>query len=132
MSLITQLHEVEQAILARLRELEPLAREYEELRQEALRLGLDVPPAADAKPVPSSRRRAANASAPPSTRRTAGAGGPGGRDQQVLALVAERPGITVAQVGKQLEVDPSSLYRVIRRLCADGRLRKKGRHLHAS
>jgi len=43
--------------------------------------------------------------------------------------VRERPGVTVAEVGKQLGVDPTSLYRVVHRLEQRGDVRKHGRQL---
>jgi DNA-binding Lrp family transcriptional regulator len=43
--------------------------------------------------------------------------------------VNERPGITVRELGEQLGVDPTSLYRVIHRLESDGLVKKAGRGL---
>jgi DNA-binding Lrp family transcriptional regulator len=48
----------------------------------------------------------------------------------VLRLVAERPGITVREIGAQLGVDATGLYRVVNRLTVDGRIRKDGTGLH--
>jgi DNA-binding MarR family transcriptional regulator len=44
-------------------------------------------------------------------------------------MVKERPGITVREVGSELGVDPTSLYRIVHRLEQDGALQKRGREL---
>jgi DNA-binding MarR family transcriptional regulator len=54
---------------------------------------------------------------------------PGERGEQLLALVRSRPGVTVREAGAEFGVDPTSLYRVVRRLEERGELRKKGRGL---
>jgi DNA-binding MarR family transcriptional regulator len=46
-----------------------------------------------------------------------------------MALVRERPGVTVREVGAELGVDPTSLYRIVHRLEERGELRKNGRSL---
>jgi predicted transcriptional regulator of viral defense system len=53
----------------------------------------------------------------------------GRRDEQLLALVRERPGITVAEAGNAMSVDPTGLYRVVSRLEERGEVRKNGRAL---
>ena len=50
----------------------------------------------------------------------------GQRSQQVLDVVTSNPGITVAQIAKELNVKPTSLYKVSHKLVADGKLRKNG------
>ena len=52
-----------------------------------------------------------------------------GRRDQLLAIVKERPGVTVREVGAELGVDPTSLYRIVHKLEQDGALRKNGREL---
>lgn len=59
-------------------------------------------------------------------KRQPGASRAAGRAEQVAALVAERPGITVKDLGAELGVDPTSLYRVVKRLQSDGQLKKDG------
>ena len=55
----------------------------------------------------------------------------GGRREQLLALVVDQPGITVAQAGKQFGInDATGLYRVARRLQDEGLVRKRGAELH--
>jgi MarR family len=48
------------------------------------------------------------------------------RQQDVLRLVSERPGITVSQIAKQLGVDPTGLYRPVHKLEHDGAISKHG------
>ena len=55
----------------------------------------------------------------------------GGRREQLLAMVRERPGVTVREIGAELGVDPTSLYRIVHRLERDGVLEKRGRALRA-
>jgi DNA-binding MarR family transcriptional regulator len=44
-------------------------------------------------------------------------------------MVKARPGITVREIGSELGVDPTSLYRIVHRLEQDGALQKRGREL---
>jgi DNA-binding Lrp family transcriptional regulator len=48
----------------------------------------------------------------------------------VLRLVTGHPGITVREIGERLGVDATGLYRVVKRLTDDGRVRKDGTRLH--
>jgi uncharacterized membrane protein len=48
------------------------------------------------------------------------------REQDVLRLVNQRPGITVSEIAKQLEVDPTGLYRPVHRLEQRGAISKQG------
>lgn len=50
-------------------------------------------------------------------------------DEALTSLVVRRPGVTVAQAADELEVDPTALYPVIRRLETQGLLIKRGRGL---
>jgi hypothetical protein len=55
----------------------------------------------------------------------------GGRREQLLALIMDQPGITLAQAAKQFGLkDATGLYAVARRLQADGLVRKSGVELH--
>lgn len=125
MSLIEELESVEKRVLARLRELEPLVAEHRELSEIAARLGLDV----DRADAPRSRR-SRQASAAGSKAKPSGREGSAARDQRVLAIVQATPGVTVAEVAKQLDVAPSSLYRVVRKLTRERVLVKRGLALH--
>jgi hypothetical protein len=143
------LKSLEDRVVARIRQLRPALREMDELREVAKRLGID-PDAIDDPAGASERRggRRSNAGTPrrrarsdaatrsgdssatagrrPSRRTRASSGT---RAQQVTTLVRERPGITVAELGAALDVDPTSLYRVVHQLEADGTVRKEGRAL---
>jgi len=76
---------------------------------------------------------AAGAAAPAAARtpaRSAGTSGSGTtRRDQVLAAVRANPGTTVPAIGKDLGVDPTSLYRVVRRLESEGEISKDGPNL---
>jgi transcriptional regulator with GAF, ATPase, and Fis domain len=139
-SVLDQFREAEQRVARRLKELEPAVAEYRELEEVAKRLGID----AAAAPAPSGtggsrRRRAARASttsartssaAPKSARRRSSRGAASGqRQQQLLELVRQQPGITVRDAAANLGVDPTGLYRVVRRLEESGDVRKNGRQL---
>ena len=126
MSVLDELHGLEQHVAKRLAELEPLAKEYEELKRVAARLG--IAPDSRVTKATGPGRRASRSRSEPGRKADTGRGSR--RREAVVAAVVERPGITVAEVGDGLGVDPTSLYRVIRRLEADGRLRKVGRTLH--
>jgi hypothetical protein len=132
-SVIQELKGLEDRVTQRLAELRPLVDEDHELEQVAQRLGLSqdaVAPRPTARRSGTRRSRNANGGglvaprARPSARR-----GAGGRRDQVLAVVNEQPGITVREVGSRLGVDPTSLYRIVHKLEADGALRKNGREL---
>ena len=153
MSVLDDLRAAEQRIAERLRELEPSVAEYNELKEVADRIGISIDAAPTPTPTPtptpaatatkrSTRRRRASRPARPSnaaTATSAAAAKPAGRaragsaqrSQQLVELVRARPGITVREAGTELGVDPTSLYRVVRRLEERGELRKNGRNLEA-
>ena len=81
-------------------------------------------PRPSAKPAAASGRAAKRK---PARRRTAAA--PGQREQDVLRLVRERPGITVAELAGELSVDATGLYGVVRRLQRKGQISKDGTRL---
>lgn len=139
MSVIDDLKAMEDKVAKRMEELRPLVDEYRELEQVAQRLGVTPANGADtsARPRRATRRRRA---AGTSTQRTAAAtvpadataadkGARNGRREQLLSMVNAHPGITVREVGAQLGVDPTSLYRIVHRLEKEGRLHKRGREL---
>jgi uncharacterized protein (DUF3084 family) len=139
MAVIDQLRDLEQKVAKRLGELEPLVAEYQELQQVAQRLGIqrEAAAASAAKSAPASTgttRRRATSSRKTGGRRSAGrrrrnAAAPGSRQQDVLRLVTERPGITVPELGRELSVDPTGLYQIVRRLEGRGEIRKVGPRL---
>jgi hypothetical protein len=143
-SVLEQFRDAEQRVAKRLKELEPMVAEYRELEALAQRLGIDGGATAKtgAGPAPARRRRRASrtpakatagakAALPAKRARPHGRGGvaPGHREQQLLELVRTRPGITVAEAGKALGVDPTGLYRVVQRLQERGDVVKHGRAL---
>ena len=91
----------------RLEELEPLVREYEELKR--LRSQLDGQPQGPRSPRRAARRR----------------GGPT-RAEQSMTLVGERPGITTDEIAQAMGIDRNYLYRVLPRLEREGRLVRAG------
>src|SRR4051812_18920618 len=80
--------------------------------------------AAKSKPTAAAQRR-------PGARKR-GAAAPGQRERDVLRLVRERQGITVAELARELQVDATGLYGVVRRLVSRGEIAKDGTQLHAS
>jgi Homeodomain-like domain len=135
MSVLDDLRAAEERVAQRLKELEPAVAEYRELEAVAQRLRIDVaePKAADpARPRRSRRtpaRPAANGAKKPRGGGRRGNVRPGQRAEQLIELVKARPGITVREIGAELGVDPTSLYRVVHRLEANGSVRKKGQAL---
>jgi len=152
-SVLDQFRDAQERVAQRLKELEPAVAEYRELEVVAQRLGIDVSSGAPARPARTRRRKSsaapakANGASPPARRRRRTAPGkatratpakvdgrgraaPGQRDEQLLALIRERPGITVAEAGKAMSVDPTGLYRVVSRLEQRGDVSKSGRELH--
>jgi len=142
-SVMDQLHDLEATVAKRMAELKPMVDEYAELEQVAQRLG--VKPAAAASAQSGSRSRggsrrgrarsaSTNGSRSATTarrsRRSATSARRSERAEQILAMAAEQPGITVAEVAKKMGVDATGLYRPVRRLLKEGRLRKKGTELH--
>ncbi len=137
MTLTKEFGELEAKLISRIKELEDATAELSELRELAKRLGIDTTAkrnGATATRSTAARRRKRSASANGASRpkRTqAKPAGRGRRQDEVLALIAKHPGIKVSELGKELSVDPTSLYSVVRRLEADKRIRKDGPQLHA-
>src|ERR1700742_3306844 len=128
MSLADEVRTVRQRVLTRLRELEPLVREYEELLRLAGELGNEVPAgddpegsdlgSGDAQPDPDSPTNGevsgeTSATAPPDRPPRASGGGPAGgrgrkgtggsdaeaeRDSRVLDALRDQPGMTTAEL----------------------------------
>jgi DNA invertase Pin-like site-specific DNA recombinase len=141
-SVIDQLHDLEATVAKRMAELKPMVDEYAELEQVAQRLGVKPAATASAKSGPRSRSRGRRGRA-----RSASSNGSRGtttarsrkpatnarrseRAEQILSMAAEQPGITVAEVARKMGVDATGLYRPVRRLLKEGRLRKRGTELH--
>ena len=118
--------EVRNRVEARLKELEPLVQEYEDLRRVAS--ALEDPEATAAPPgKPASR------ATPRRRMRSAGAGAAGNtaRAAQALELVRRRPGITVAELADELGIGTTYLYRLMPRMDREGKVRKDGRGYYA-
>ena len=126
MSVIDELKGFEERVARRLEELRPLVDEYRQLEEVAQRLGVSSGGTNDTS-VPSQRRARQPTRNSGSSRRERTSG----RRDQLLAVVKARPGITVREAGSELGVDPTSLYRIVRRLERDGALEKRGRELVA-
>jgi transposase len=127
-SVIDELKGLEDRVAQRMTELRPLVDEYRELEQVAQRLGVSAPAPADT-PAPQRRTRRRARSSAPATASEGTRARTNGRRDQLLAAVNARPGITVREVGAELGVDPTSLYRIVHRLEQDGALQKRGREL---
>lgn len=137
MSVLDELQKMEERVQSRLRELKPLVGEYEQLQQLAKRFGIEAdggePARASARARTAARppsRRAARSTRSGAGARRAGRSRGGGRQEQIVQLVQQRPGITVRELGRQLGVDPTGLYRPVRRLESEGKVRKDGAALH--
>jgi transposase-like protein len=134
-SVIDQLHDLEATVAKRMAELKPMVDEYAELERVAQRLGVKPAAAASARSGSRSRGRsrsgrARSAARSSSRNESTTSARRSERAEQILAMAAEQPGITVAEVAEKMGVDATGLYRPVRRLLKEGRLRKKGTELH--
>ncbi|HEX5193533.1 MAG TPA: hypothetical protein VFW09_12075 [Solirubrobacteraceae bacterium] len=83
-----------------------------------------------------SGRSRASAAAPTRTRRatrrsTRSRGRRNGtRGEQALALVRERPGITIPEIASSLGIEPNYLYRVMPNLVKTGQVKRDGQGWH--
>lgn len=64
------------------------------------------------------------------TGRPRGRRGGNTRANQALALVRERPGITIPQIAEALKIEPNYLYRVMPKLVEDGQVKRDGQGWH--
>ncbi len=126
------LDEKRNEIGARLKELKPLVEEYKRL--EAAAAALDGVPQHSNGNAPSRRR--SRAASTGSRRSSKGSGrrgrprGSGARGAEALALVREKPGITIPEIAEQMGIKQNYLYRVLPGLAEDGLVRKEGRGWH--
>lgn len=108
--------------------IEPLHSEYEQLKKAAVAFEADA----------RTRLRGGRPSSRPTGRKTSSSGprrrgrprGSGGRAQQALALVTKQPGITIAELGRQMGISPNYLYRVLPQLERDGKVKRDGKGYH--
>jgi hypothetical protein len=77
-------------------------------------------------------RRRAGAAAPRRAGRPRGRRGGNTRANQALALVRDRPGITIPQIAEELKIEPNYLYRVMPKLVDDGQVKRDGQGWHAA
>ena len=54
------------------------------------------------------------------------------RANQALALVREKPGITIPEIAESLKIEPNYLYRVMPKLVEDGQVKRDGQGWHAA
>jgi hypothetical protein len=52
------------------------------------------------------------------------------RANQALALVRDKPGITIPQIAESLKIEPNYLYRVMPKLVEDGQVTREGQGWH--
>jgi len=71
------------------------------------------------------RRRATRRAGRPRGRR-----GGNTRANQALALVRDKPGITIPQIAEALKIEPNYLYRVMPKLVEDGQVNREGQGWH--
>ncbi len=76
----------------------------------------------------SNRERAATSAAAPAKRRPDGSRQVN-RREDIVRLVRERPGMTISEIGSELKVDPTGLYRPVRQLQQEGMITKDGAKL---
>ena len=113
----TTVHGIRAQVEDRLKELEPLVHEYEELRRIAA--------AIDGEERPPAHRRGLRPSAP-------GRPGNSARADEAEQLIAANPGVTVAELAETMGIGPTYLYRLLPRMEREGRLRKEGRGYYVS
>ena len=117
------LDEKRKEIQARLKELRPMVDEFNRLEAAERALsGMDDTPAGPAR-----RRRRPSSS---SNGRRGRPRGSGTRAAQALALVGERPGITIPELADAMGIKQNYLYRVMPGLAEDGKVIKSGRGWH--
>jgi IclR helix-turn-helix domain len=129
-SLADEVRELRQRVAERMAELEPLVREYEQLRKVAAELGIEpeqpAAPASDGAPAtapatPAARRTRRPRAKTPAVQREHAA--------RLLEVVSSKPGATVAEIAAEIGAQPTSLYRLVRDLASEGALTKRGRGL---
>jgi hypothetical protein len=127
------LDEKRKEIQQRLKELKPAVDEYQLLLAAEQALGGlsngATKPAATASSTPARRggRRAASTSGGAKRGRPKGGGT---RAVQALALVKERPGITIPELAEAMDIQQNYLYRVMPGLAEEGKVTKSGRGWH--
>ena len=143
MTLADEARTLRERVAARLAELEPLVREYQELQRVADEIGLTASepasatseePAAPAAAAPQpagadQQSRRASARRRQARRGQSRVAAAAERDARLLEAVSANPGATVAEIATALGVDAVSLYRPVRDLASTGQVVKRGRGL---
>jgi hypothetical protein len=143
MTLADEARTLRERVAARLTELEPLVREYQELQRVADEIGLTAsesasvtaeepaaPPAAAPQPAAADQKsRRASARRRQTRRGQSRVAAAAERDARLLEAVSSNPGATVAEIATALGVDAVSLYRPVRDLASTGQVVKRGRGL---
>ena len=143
MTLADEARTLRERVAARLAELEPLVREYQELQRVADEIGLTGPepssataeePAAPAAATPQpaaadQQSRRASARRRQARRGQSRVAAAAERDARLLEAVSANPGATVAEIATALGLDAVSLYRPVRDLASTGQVVKRGRGL---
>jgi hypothetical protein len=135
------LKEKRDEIATRLRELQPLVEEYQQLEAAAAALaGLPgaARPRAAAAAAPRASTRRTPAARPARARKAAASGGgrrgrprgSGTRALQTLELVKAKPGITIPEIAAAMGIKQNYLYRVLPGLEKDGKVLKRDRGWH--
>ncbi|HEX3978996.1 MAG TPA: hypothetical protein VHW96_22185 [Solirubrobacteraceae bacterium] len=91
------------------------------------RRGPGRPSSANGASAATPRRRTARRAGRPRGRR-----GGNTRATQALALVREKPGITIPEIASSLKIEPNYLYRVMPKLVEDGQVSREGQGWHPS
>jgi hypothetical protein len=114
--------DVRAKVEARMKELEPLVAEYEELQRIVAAIDGDV----------GVQARSASRAAPRRALRSAGPGrqGHSARAEQAQELIEAQPGISVNELSTKMGIGTTYLYRLLPRLEREGKLRKAGRGYH--
>ena len=111
---------------SRLKELQQEVKKLEAARAALLGGGRRGPGRPSSANGAGSRRSAA----PRRAGRPRGRRGGNTRANQALALVRERPGITIPQIAESLKIEPNYLYRVMPKLVSDGLVKRDGQGWH--
>ncbi|HEV3485538.1 MAG TPA: hypothetical protein VG106_09025 [Vicinamibacterales bacterium] len=122
---------------ARLKELKPVVAEYERLQAAAAALdgvlvATAVTPATPVRRAPARAKPSARAKDTGAAARRGRPKGSGKRGKDALALVKQRPGITIPEIAETMGIKQNYLYRVLPGLAQDGLVRKDGRGWHPS
>jgi hypothetical protein len=125
------LEEKRKEISQRLKELRPLVDEYHRLEAAEQALSGVGGNGRSSSATTAAPRRARSGRAKSSgTGRRGRPRGSGTRANQALALVKERPGITIPELAEAMGIKQNYLYRVMPGLAEDGRVTKSGRGWH--